>query len=140
MPARITRYFVEQHRRVSHLAHIEINDAADLALPFGAVDLLNFTGCAQRFEPAAQVLFGVLLRLAYFHIPGAALRSSHIGDGLHCDFPFRICLSRCGVMGSCVMAPGKPIASSTAEAIAAPTPVIPLSPAPLMPSGLSGLV
>ena len=31
------------------------------------------------------------------------------------------------------------MASSMAEAIAAPTPVMPLSPAPLMPSGLSGL-
>ena len=40
---------------------------------------------------------------------------------------------------SCVTAPGMPMASSIAEAIAAPTPVMPLSPAPLMPSGLSGL-
>ena len=31
------------------------------------------------------------------------------------------------------------MASSIAEAMAAPTPVMPLSPAPLMPSGLSGL-
>ena len=30
------------------------------------------------------------------------------------------------------------MASSMAEAMAAPTPVMPLSPAPLMPSGLSG--
>ena len=53
--------------------------------------------------------------------------------------PFKISFSRCGVTGSCVTAPGMPMASSMAEAIAAPTPVMPLSPAPLMPSGLSGL-
>src|SRR5437016_12656400 len=44
-------------------------------------------------------------------------------------------LRRDGVMGSAVAAPGMPMAGSTAEAIAAPTPVMPLSPAPLMPSG-----
>ena len=49
-------------------------------------------------------------------------------------------LSRCGVTGSSRTAPGMPMASSMAEAIAAPTPVMPLSPAPLMPSGLSGVV
>ena len=54
-------------------------------------------------------------------------------------FPFKICFRRCGVTGSCVTAPGIPMASSMADAIAAPTPVMPLSPAPLMPSGLSGL-
>jgi hypothetical protein len=53
--------------------------------------------------------------------------------------PFKMRRSRCGVTGSCVTAPGIPIASSMADAIAAPTPVMPLSPAPLMPSGLSGL-
>ena len=49
-------------------------------------------------------------------------------------------LSRCGVTGSSRTAPGMPMASSMADAIAAPTPVMPLSPAPLMPSGLSGVV
>src|SRR5262249_39226028 len=53
--------------------------------------------------------------------------------------PFKISFRRCGVTGSCVTAPGTPMASSIAEAIAAPTPVIPLSPAPLMPRRLSGL-
>ena len=53
--------------------------------------------------------------------------------------PSRMRLSRAGVTGSAVMAPGHPIAASMADAIAAPTPVMPLSPAPLMPSGLSGL-
>src|SRR5215471_1571831 len=47
-------------------------------------------------------------------------------------------LSRCGVTGSCVTAPGKPIASSIAAAMTAPTPLMP-SPTLLMPSGLSGL-
>ena len=50
-----------------------------------------------------------------------------------------IAFSRCGVTGSCVIAPGMPMASSIAEAIAAPTALTPLSPAPLMPSGLSGV-
>src|SRR5262249_40741982 len=47
--------------------------------------------------------------------------------------------SRCGVSGSSRMAPGMPMASSTAAAMVAPTAVMPLSPAPLMPSGFSGL-
>ena len=45
----------------------------------------------------------------------------------------------CGVIGNCVTAPGMPMASSIAEAIAAPTGLAPPSPAPLRPSGLSGL-
>ena len=49
-------------------------------------------------------------------------------------------LSRCGVTGSSRTAPGMPMASSIADAIVAPTAVMPLSPAPLMPSGLSGEV
>ena len=51
----------------------------------------------------------------------------------------RIARSRCGVTGSRVIAPGMPIASSMAAAIAAPTALTPPSPAPLRPSGLSGL-
>ncbi len=41
--------------------------------------------------------------------------------------------SRCGVIGNCVTAPGFSSASSMAEAIAAPTGVMPPSPAPLKP-------
>src|SRR5262249_58073909 len=52
----------------------------------------------------------------------------------------KISFRRCGVTGSCVTAPDIPMALSIADAIAAPTPVMPLSPAPLMPSGLSGLI
>ena len=48
----------------------------------------------------------------------------------------RISANRYGVIGNSVIAPGIPIASSTALAIAAPTALMPLSPAPLMPSGL----
>ena len=51
----------------------------------------------------------------------------------------KIARRRCGVTGSCVIAPGMPIASSMAEAIAAPTALAPPSPAPFSPSGLSGL-
>ena len=40
--------------------------------------------------------------------------------------------------GSSVIAPGIPMASSIADAMAAPTALTPLSPAPLIPSGLSG--
>ena len=50
-----------------------------------------------------------------------------------------IAFSRCGVTGNCVTAPGRRSASSMAEAIAAPTGLVPPSPAPLRPSGLSGL-
>ncbi len=52
---------------------------------------------------------------------------------------FKISFSRNGVTGSCVTAPGMPIASSIADAMTAPTAVMPLSPPPLRPSGLSGL-
>src|SRR4026207_1570713 len=49
--------------------------------------------------------------------------------------PFNLRPKPCGVTGICVTAPGIPMASSMAEAIAAPTPVMPLSPAPLLPRG-----
>ena len=45
----------------------------------------------------------------------------------------RISRSRCGVTGSCVIAPGMPIASSMAEAIAAPTALMPPSPGAFQP-------
>ena len=44
-----------------------------------------------------------------------------------------------GVTGNRVTAPGRPSASSIGAATAAPAPVIPPSPAPLIPNGLSGL-
>src|SRR5690242_6623621 len=44
--------------------------------------------------------------------------------------------TRCGVSGRRVTAPGRCSASSTAEAIAAPTGLAPPSPAPFKPSGL----
>ena len=47
--------------------------------------------------------------------------------------------TRSGVIGSSVTAPGICKASSTAEAMAAPAPLMPASPAPLAPSGLRGL-
>ena len=47
--------------------------------------------------------------------------------------------NRRGVIGSSVTAPAMPIASSIAAAIAAPTALIPPSPAPFNPIGLSGL-
>ena len=53
-------------------------------------------------------------------------------------FPSMIAFRRCGVTGSCVIAPGIPMASSIAVAMTAPTALTPLSPAPLIPSGLSG--
>src|SRR5581483_11687833 len=46
---------------------------------------------------------------------------------------------RSGVTGSWVAIPNLPTASSIAPAIAAPTPLMPPSPAPLMPRGLNGL-
>src|SRR3569623_1686859 len=51
----------------------------------------------------------------------------------------QIALRRCGVTGRARIAPGRSKASSIADAIAAPTGLVPPSPAPLRPSGLSGL-
>src|ERR1019366_6419130 len=53
--------------------------------------------------------------------------------------PPMIALTSCGVIGICVIRPLPPSASSTAEAITAPTAATPPSPAPLMPSGLQVL-
>ena len=43
---------------------------------------------------------------------------------------------RCGVIGIWVTAPAMPMALSMADAMAAGAPVMPASPAPLMPSGV----
>ena len=58
-PCAIARNVVEQHRRVAHLAHVEIDDAADLLLALGARDLLHLAGGPQRLDPGAQVLLGL---------------------------------------------------------------------------------
>src|SRR6266700_7074806 len=55
------------------------------------------------------------------------------------DYPRESASTRWGVIGNVVTPNGKPNASSMADAIAAPTAVTPASPAPLMPSALSGL-
>src|SRR5262249_305344 len=135
-------------------AHVEVDDSADFDLPLRAVDLLQLARRAQRIDPSTQVLVR-RLRCATCRALGG------LGDGLHLALlAYRVdriqlvartrddevrgrlksCFSRCGVPGNCVTAPGIPMASSMADAIAAPTPVIPLSPAPLMPRGLSGLL
>src|SRR5262245_52538941 len=70
-----------------------------------------------------------------------ALRAAHPGyePFFYERFFARISFRRCGVIGSRVMAPGMPMASSMAAAMVAPTGLMPPSPAPLTPRGLSGL-
>src|SRR5215831_20465940 len=67
---------VEQHGAVAHLAHVEVDDAADFRLALGAADLLHLARRAQRIDPAAQVLLRRLWRAL-----GGALGG--LGDGLH---------------------------------------------------------
>ena len=54
---RIARDIIEQHCRVSHLAHVEIDDAADLALALGAA-----TSCT---SPAARSAASQLRRSCF---------------------------------------------------------------------------
>jgi hypothetical protein len=94
--------------------------------------------------PGAAAWFGIAAAVAAAWSLGGRLRTPGYGDDGECQGapellwvrPARMSLTRAGVIGSAVIAPGIPMASSTADAIAAPTPVMPLSPAPLMPSGL----
>ena len=82
--ARVARNVVEQHGAVAHLAHVEVDDAADLVLALGAADLLQLARRAQLVDPGAQVLLGwlgCLLRCALAaldvgHGHGALLASS----------------------------------------------------------------
>ena len=92
------------------------------------LDALRATGaCAQAVDQSASDMTAEAINT----------RGRNQPDMAHLLWSM-IAFSRCGVTGSCVIAPGMPMASSIAEAIAAPTPFTPLSPAPLMPSGLSG--
>ena len=75
MAARMAGDVVEQHRGVAHLAHIEVDDAADFRFAFGATDLLQLARRAQPIDPGAQVLPRWL---------GRGLgRALGLGDGLH---------------------------------------------------------
>ena len=56
MAARIAGHLVEQHRLVADVALVDIDDAADLLLALGALDVLQFAGGAQLRDPGAQVL------------------------------------------------------------------------------------
>src|SRR5262249_36092537 len=69
-----------------HLAHVEIDNPADLALALCAGDLLHLACRAQRREPAAQILPGSLsgpasgcLRL----LGGGAFSDFRINHALH---------------------------------------------------------
>jgi hypothetical protein len=55
---RIAGHVVEQHRLVAHLAHVEIDDAADLRLALGAGYFLHLAGGPQRLDPRSQILPG----------------------------------------------------------------------------------
>src|SRR5262249_2106433 len=95
-----------------------------------------------------HIVFLEMLPLATYALrpfrEGAATVCYSVGKlAVYCaetDHPARrkIARRRWGVTGSCVTAAGRPRASSMAEAMAAPTALMPPSPAPLRPSGLSG--
>ena len=51
---------VEQHRGIAHLAHIDVDDAADLLLRLGAGDDLELARGADAFDPIAQIPVGHL--------------------------------------------------------------------------------
>src|SRR6516162_6482370 len=76
MAVGIARNVVEQHGTVAHLAHIEVDDAADFRLALGAADVLHLARRAQRIDPGAQVLFRGLRRVL-----GGALGG--FNDGWH---------------------------------------------------------
>src|SRR5262249_5700683 len=87
-------------------------------------------------------------RVRHDHLDGASgpgLRGRAGGgdeprdDGKDLDHFLSSSLSLVGVTGNCVTAPGRPSASSIAEAITAPTAFTPASPAPFTPRPLSGL-
>ena len=157
--AREAGHVVEQHRLVADAALVDVDDAADLLLALGALDVLHLVVGAQLRQPVPQILLRARFRFGFRRLRGLLCRlcGSRFDGRIHGSLrslsaaiidrfgPFyarraKSSFNRCGVTGSCVTAPGMPMASSMAEAMVAPTPVMPLSPAPLMPSGLSGVV
>src|SRR5258706_14529919 len=56
MPARIAGDVVEQDRRVTGLALIEIDDAADFLLAVGARDMLDLARGFHFGDPASEIL------------------------------------------------------------------------------------
>ncbi len=49
---------VEQHRGIAHLAHIDVDDAADLLLRLGAGDDFELARGAHALDPVAQISVG----------------------------------------------------------------------------------
>ena len=47
---------VEEHRRIAHLAHVDIDDAADLLLGLGALDDLEFAHGVDGRNPVTKIL------------------------------------------------------------------------------------
>ncbi len=62
MAARKAGHVVEQHRLVADAALIDVDDAADLLLALGALDVLQFARGAQLRDPGAQVLARIRCR------------------------------------------------------------------------------
>ena len=54
--ARKAGHVVEQHRLVADAALVDVDDAADLLLVLGALDVLQLAGGAQLRDPGAQIL------------------------------------------------------------------------------------
>src|SRR5262249_35466034 len=64
---------VEQHRGIAHLAHIDVDDAADLLLRLGAGDDLELARGAAAFDTVAQITFGHLTSPSFVVTAKAAL-------------------------------------------------------------------
>ena len=58
MARRISGNLVEQDGGVTHLAHIDVDDAADLLLRLGALDVFQFAGSFDACDPVTQILVG----------------------------------------------------------------------------------
>src|SRR5262249_12577580 len=74
---------VEQHRGIAHLAHIDVDDAADLLLRLGAGDDLELARGADAFDPVAQIPVGHLTSPLFVVVVKATLRissKSHFGS------------------------------------------------------------
>jgi hypothetical protein len=56
---------LEQHRGIAHLAHIDVDDAADLLLRLGAGDDFELARGADAFDPVAQIPVGHFTSLSF---------------------------------------------------------------------------
>src|SRR5260370_384302 len=137
-PARSRRYVLDEQAGFLLRVAMQRHTAIFMSRMIEDLTQTQFAALAKlhAVRPCSQNQLGRLV------VRDASLRDApHHEAGIGCHPPtFRkISRSRAGVTGNCVIAPGIPMASSIALAIAAPAALMPPSPAPLRPSGLSGL-